>query len=84
MAHIRMDGRHQMLALLQHMTDGMYHHYCLQLNIYRFILESSEYGFRVSRMMLGIVHPDRDGPACLELPRLEREIELIVQHARSR
>ena len=83
-ARLRMDGNQQMLAPLQHMTDCRYHHYCLQLKIYRFILESSEHGFRVSRMMLGIVHPDRDGPACLELPRLEREIELIVQHARSR
>ena len=73
-----------MLPPLQHLADCSYHHYCLQLNIYMFILESPAYGFRVSRMMLGIVHPDKDGPACLELPRLEREIELIVQHARNR
>ena len=79
-----MDGDQQMLAPLQHMPYCKYHHYCLQLNIYRFILESSEYGFRVSRMMLGIVHLDRDGPACLELPRLERDLELIVQHTRCR
>ena len=81
-ARLRMDGNQQLLTPLHHMADCAYHHYCLQLNIYRFILESSEYGFRVSRMMLGIVHPEREGPMCLELPRLEREIELIVQHAR--
>ena len=79
-ARLRLDGNQQMLPPLQHLSDCRYRHYCLQLSIDRFILESPAHGFRVSRMMLGIVHPDRDGPVCLELPRLEREIETIAPH----
>ena len=79
-ARLRMDGNQQMLPPLHHMADCSYHHYCLQLNIYRFILESPAYGFRVSRMLLGIVSPERDAPLCVEVPRLEQEIETVVQH----
>ena len=78
-ARLRMDANQQMLPPLHHMADCSYHHYCLQLNIYRFILESQAYGFRVSRMLLGIVHPEREGPVCLGAPRFDCEIELIVQ-----
>ena len=51
----------------------------LQLNLYRYIIES-EYQFRVSRMLLGVVHPLRDAPLCLEIPRMDREVGLILQH----
>ena len=44
------------------------YHYCLQLNIYAHILET-EYGYRVTGMFLGVVHPTT-APRVLEVPRL--------------
>ena len=76
---IVMEGRRQMKPPLDHLPDSNYFHYALQLNIYRYILES-EYGYRVSGMFLGIVHPLSESYQCIEIPRLDQEIALIVQH----
>ncbi len=67
---------------LQHLPDSNYFHYALQLNLYRYVLES-EYGFRVSGMFLGVVHP-LSAPLCLEIPRLDAEIASIVEHCGGR
>ena len=64
---------------LDHLPDCNYYHYSLQLNIYRAILES-EYNYCVSGMFLGIVHPLSESYQCIEIPRLDQEIALIVQH----
>ena len=74
---IRTDNRQQMLPPLQHLPDCNYFTYALQLNLYRYILES-EYCLRVSRMIFGVAHPLRAGPLCLELPRLDAEVDLVV------
>ena len=74
---IRMDSLRQMRAPLVHLPDSNYFHYALQLNLYRYMLES-EYDLRVSRMLLGVVHPLRSSPLCLEIPRMDREVGLIV------
>ena len=55
------------------------HRQALQLNLYRHILES-EYGMVVSGLFLGIAHPLRSGPLCLEVPRMEAEIGLVIEH----
>ncbi len=68
---------------LQHLPDCNYYHYALQLNLYRFVLES-EYDYRVSGMFLGIVHPLSAEQACIEIPRLDAEIALIVEHCGGR
>ncbi len=57
------------------------YHYCLQLNIYAHILET-EYGFRVSGMFLGVVHPTT-APRVLEVPRLISEINVLVEHEKT-
>ena len=64
---------------LEHMDDCNYSHYCLQLNVYRYILES-EYGMEVGGMYLGVFHPDEPSPLCVEVPRLDREVALLVEH----
>ena len=68
-----------MLPTLHHLPYCNYFTYALQLNLYRYILET-EYDLRVSRMILGVVHPLSARPVCLELPRLDAEIALIVAH----
>ena len=50
----------------------------MQLNLYRYILES-EYSLRVSGMYLGIAHPLRTAPLCIQVPRLDAEIALLVE-----
>ena len=64
---------------LEHMDDTNYNMYSLQLNMYAYILES-EYGFEVSRMILGVFHPLIDEARCIEVPRLTEEIALLVEH----
>ena len=61
------------------MGDANYSLYSLQLNMYAYILET-EYGFVVSRMLLGVFHPLSDEARCIEVPRLTEEIALLVEH----
>ena len=53
--------------------------YSLQLNVYRWVLES-EYGIEVSMMALGQVHPELSAPCLIRVPRMEEEMELLIQH----
>ena len=64
---------------IEHLPDTNYWTYCLQLNTYRFMLES-EYSMDVGSMFLGVVHPNRDTPQVIELPRLDDEISALVEH----
>ena len=47
------------------------------MNILRFILES-EYDMSISGMFLGICHPTRSEPVCVQVPRMDYEIGLIA------
>jgi len=63
---------------LEHLPDCNYFHYCLQLNLYKYILES-EYGMTVSAMYLGVVHP-QTRPRVIEVPPLGAEVAMIVEN----
>ena len=76
---IRSDGREPMKYPLQFLPDSNYWHYALQLNVYKYMLES-EYGFHVAGMFLGVVHPKREGPLIVELPALPLEIAALVEY----
>ena len=47
--------------------------------ILRYMLEN-EYELKVSHLRLGVLHPLTPGPVCVEIPRMEAEIALIVAH----
>lgn len=64
---------------LQHLPDCNYYVYALQLSLYAFILES-EYDCQVSRLILGIVHPEAMCARWVEVPPLRQEIALLVEH----
>ena len=53
--------------------------YALQLNIYGYIL-SSEYGMKVGSLYLAVVHPDIGMPKLILCPRLDAEIEMLVDY----
>jgi len=63
----------------RHLPDTNYFLYSLQLNVYRYMLES-EYGYRCSSMWLAVVHPDNDQPRLISCPRMDAEIAAIVDY----
>lgn len=63
---------------LEHMTDTSYSHYCLQQNLYRYMLEKN-YGIRVSRMNLVVLHPELPTYRVVPIPPREREVSIILE-----
>ncbi len=67
---------------LEHMTDTSYSHYCLQQNLYRYILEQ-RYGLSVSRMHLVVLHPELYRYNVVAVPRLDDEVMTIISRFQS-
>ena len=63
---------------LEHMTDTSYSHYCLQQNLYRYMLEKN-YGISVSRMNLVVLHPELPTYRMVPIPPMEREVSIILE-----
>ena len=61
---------------LEHLPDTSYWHYCMQLNIYRHILEAN-YGKNIAGMFLVGMHPDMKGFQQEKVPLLNTEVEEI-------
>lgn len=66
---------------LEHLTDTAYSHYCLQQNLYRYMLEKN-YGLKVSRMNLVVMHPELPTYKVVPVPVMNREVALIIQRIR--
>ena len=62
---------------LEHLTDTSYIHYCLQQNLYRYILEKN-YGLKISRMNLVVLHPDYTNYRIVSVPRMDKEVRIIM------
>lgn len=63
---------------LQHLPDSNGWLYCLQLNVYKWMIET-ELGFRVAAMYLGQVHPCLARAKLIQVPCMREELELIVE-----
>lgn len=63
---------------LDHLTDTSYSHYCLQQNLYRYMLQKN-YGLKVSRMNLVVLHPELPTYRVVPIPPMEREVEIILK-----
>lgn len=63
---------------LDAVDDCNFNHYCLQLNVYRHILEKY-YGKRVEEMFLVVLHPNNDGYVKLNVPRITQDIYIILE-----
>ena len=63
---------------LEHLTDTSYSHYCLQQNLYRYMLQKN-YGIKVSRMNLVVLHPDLPAYRVVPIPPMEREVDIIIK-----
>lgn len=60
-----------------HLPDCNYWHYTLQLNVYRWFLETY-YGLKISDMYLVIMHPDNANYQRFRLNRLEEEVQEML------
>ena len=69
----------KMKAPLNTLQDSELSKYYLQLNVYRFILQTL-YGMTVSRMVLGVFHPTLPKYETLEVPIMEKETEILLNH----
>jgi hypothetical protein len=63
---------------LDHLHDTNYWHYSLQLNVYRWFLETY-YGLKISDMYLIVLHPNNKNYRRIQLNRMDDEVELMVE-----
>lgn len=63
---------------LEHIPDCSYAHYALQQNLYKHIVEKC-YGLKISAMHLVVLHPEYTSYKVIEIPSLNREIQLITR-----
>lgn len=68
-----------LLPGISHITNTNYNHYCFQLNVYRYILET-EYNMRVVGMSLVVLHPNNKSKnyEIHNVPFMEQEMEYIM------
>ena len=66
---------------LEHFTNTTYSHYCLQQNLYKYILEKN-YGLHISRMNLVVLHPEKNNFEIVGIKPLEKEVSIIINHLR--
>lgn len=64
---------------LNHLYDSKFNHYALQLNSYRYILETC-YNMRISRMYLVVCHPDNDNYIIIDMPFLYKDTKTIFDN----
>lgn len=64
---------------LEHLTDTSYSHYCLQQNLYRYMVEKN-YGIKISRMNLVVLHPDFSTYKVVPVPIMEHEVRTIIEY----
>ncbi len=67
---------------LESVQDTAYWHYCIQQNLYRYILERN-YGITVGKMYLVVMIATMDNYIKLEVPRMNEAIEVIVEKCRN-
>jgi len=67
---------------LSHIADNSYNRYSLQLNLYKYIIESN-YGKKISSMNLLILHPHFHTFFHLQIPDLEKETKFLITAARN-
>ena len=65
---------------LSHIGASSFNKYCLQLNIYRKILENN-YDKRISSMNILVLHSKYDTYCHLKVPKMEEEALFLIKNA---
>jgi len=63
---------------IEHLPDTNYWHYALQLNIYKYILET-KYGKTISDLCLIVLHPESQNYKKVKLPDLQNEVRELFE-----
>ena len=66
------------LGPMDHLPNSNYWHYTLQLNVYRWFLETY-YGLKIAEMCIVIFHPNNTNYQIFPLKRLEKEIQVMIE-----
>jgi hypothetical protein len=74
---------HKGLDELNQIDDTQYWHYCIQQNLYRYILEKN-YGIKVEKMYLVVFCDDRNEYSKLDVPYMYETIASIVKACKKR
>ena len=68
---------------LESVPDTRYYHYCLQLNMYKYILENN-YNIAINKMYLVVLHPTYNAYQKIEVPSMEKAISTIVGYCKTK
>ena len=68
---------------LEEVPDTSYYHYCLQQNLYKYILEKN-YGISVNAMYLVVLHPENSNYIKYTVPDMQKEVEIIIRKLKSK
>jgi hypothetical protein len=63
---------------IEHLPDTNYWHYALQLNIYKYILQS-KYGKTITDLYLIVLHPEAQNYQRIKLPDLQTEVSALFE-----
>ena len=63
---------------IEHLPDTNYWHYTLQLNVYKYILQS-KYGKTITDLYLIVLHPEAQNYQRVKLPDLQSEVAELFQ-----
>jgi hypothetical protein len=63
---------------ISHIPDLNFWHYSLQLNIYKYILES-KYNKKITKMCLVCLYPENDNYILIDVPELSEEISELLE-----
>lgn len=68
---------------LESVPDTRYYHYCLQLNMYKYILEKN-YNIAINKMYLVVLHPVYNTYQKIEVPTMANAINSIVKYYKTK
>ncbi len=75
---IKEQSQEQGFFPLTHLPNANYWHYCLQLNMYKYILEKN-YNISIAGMNIVVMHPNNETYQVLNIQNLQEEIEELVE-----
>jgi hypothetical protein len=64
--------------IIEHFPDTNYWHYALQLNIYKYILQT-KYGKKITDLYLIVLHPDAKNYQRIKLPDIQSEVDELFK-----
>ena len=64
---------------LESVPDTRYYHYCLQLNMYKYILEKN-YNIAINKMYLVVLHPVYNTYQKIEVPTMTNVVNSIIRY----